>query len=190
MKLNNNQMLKVEIILDNRGWNIHPLKIKICLGDLCAVQALGGMTWKSLQLQSVSDWPVRDLMKALTPDPVLPCRGLRSCEYVNEEGPSEHQADQQRVPSHPGQGRVGGHHGVRHGCQVLQRERWGVWGLSPLSRVLQIVYFSNWSDLIGFIHSYRVNSHFSLQSQGNSCYFFIFTTFCTGGTNWRHQTCD
>lgn len=48
-------------------------------------------------------------------------RGLRRRQHVDEERPSEHQAEQQRVPSHPGQGRVRGHHGVRHGREVLQR---------------------------------------------------------------------
>lgn len=49
-------------------------------------------------------------------------RRLRRRQHVHEERPSEHHAEQQRVSSHPGQGRVRGHHGVRHGRQVLQRE--------------------------------------------------------------------
>lgn len=53
---------------------------------------------------------------------VFPGRGLRGGNPVYEARPSEHQAVRQRVPTHPGQGRVGSHHGVRPGCEILQRE--------------------------------------------------------------------
>lgn len=52
-------------------------------------------------------------------------RGLRFCNPSHEERPSEYPAGRQRVPSHPGQGCVRGHHGMWPGCEVLQRKGWG-----------------------------------------------------------------